>query len=152
MQQPVRVEGVVDAAALAHVEGEPERRGTLADRGTIGLELFLAHAVLAHQVFVGVLALGLQLRIQLERLQVDFRLHGSVQLRECLLQAGQADGAPRAGDVGNEVDAKLGWGSHGCFAIWEALDLGPMAQKKRVRFRLALRFGVDSPRHPSPRA
>src|SRR5690348_8115899 len=108
MQQAVRIEGVPDAAAMPGIDHDAERRGTLADRLAIGLQLRFADAVLVHQVSIGVLALAWKLWIELERLQVDVGFDASIQLRERRLKTGKADCAPRAGDVGNEVDAQAG--------------------------------------------
>src|SRR6185312_7367056 len=50
VQQAVGIEGVVDAAAPIHVEGETQRRAARANRLAIRVDLLGRTAVLAHQV------------------------------------------------------------------------------------------------------
>src|SRR6185437_2776776 len=61
----------------------------------------------------GVLAVARHLRIQFEWLQVDVGVHLVAQSCQRLLQAGEPDRAPRAGYVGNEIDAERGGHGHG---------------------------------------
>src|SRR6185437_14919082 len=109
----MRIEGVPDAAAIAGIDGHAQRRGALADCLPVGFELRFADAILVHDVFARILAFERYLRIQFERLQVDVRLDAAIEFRQCLLQAGQPDRAPRASDVGNEVDSEAGRSIHG---------------------------------------
>ena len=115
MQQAMRVEGVVDVAAPVHAELETQGRAACADRFAVLRRLFGADPVFAGQVFDRVLAFGRHLRIQLERLEMQFDLQVPANARHSLLQRLQAHRAPRAGDIGNEID--LDRNSHGNF-IW----------------------------------
>jgi len=108
MQQPVGVERVVDPAAALFAEGESHAFTTLADRLARDSLLFGRGAVLLREMFGDVLAAGRHLRIELERLEVQFRPHVALQIVEGLFQRGQPDGAPGAGDVGDEIDLEMG--------------------------------------------
>src|SRR5690606_5452012 len=77
------------------------------------LRLLLGRAaVFLRQVLGDVLALGAHLRVQLEGLEADVGRHLAVEALQGLLQPAQADGAPGAGDVGDEIDGQA-WGVHG---------------------------------------
>ena len=104
VQQPVGVEGVVDAAARAHAEREPDRLATGADVLAVLRKLLRRQAVLLAQVFGDVLALGRHVRVQLERLEVQVDLQVGPDAFEGGFEVAQADGAPGAGDVGDEID------------------------------------------------
>jgi len=51
-----------------------------------------------------VLALGGHARVQFERLEVDLGLHLAAELVEGFGQAAQADDAPGAGHIADEID------------------------------------------------
>ena len=68
------------------------------------------HPVLALQVFADALAFRGQLRVQLERLEVDVRRHLALGALQRLLQRSQPDRAPWADHVGHDIDAQ---GFHG---------------------------------------
>ena len=114
VQQAVRIKGVVDAAALVHAEGESQL-GTARGNGfAVLLALLGRGAVLFVQVLANVLAFRCHLRVQLERLKVqvdrDFILEPVCRL----LQRLEADDAPGAGHVRDEINLEgSGRGSHG---------------------------------------
>jgi hypothetical protein len=102
VQQPVRVEGIPDALALA--ESETHLGAALAQRFAALRQLRGRGAVLAGQVLCGVFALGRHGRVQLEGLKVQLHVHLAAQFAQRRFQRIQADGAPRAGHVRNEID------------------------------------------------
>lgn len=109
MQQAVGVEGVPDAAVLRHphVEPGPSLGGAGADHGAVLSRLLGGRAVFAGDVVDDVLALGRHVGVELERLEMDLGLDPlgpePVQRRG---QAAEADDAPGADDVGDEVDVE----------------------------------------------
>ncbi len=104
MQQAVGIEGVPDAAAPFALELETHLGAALAD-GLADLGLLLGRgAVLFGQVFAGVLAFGAHVGVEFEGLEVDVGRDFGAQLAQSLLQGAQAHGAPRAGDIGDEID------------------------------------------------
>ena len=105
VQQSMRIKGVVDATAPVHVESETHCRTTLADGRAVGIDLIGTAAVLARQVLGGIFTLGGHLRVQFKRLEVDLGADLPVELRQCLLQRRQSHRTPRAGNVGDKVDA-----------------------------------------------
>ncbi|MCY1299867.1 hypothetical protein D9M70_494110 [compost metagenome] len=109
MQQPVRVESVVDESALA--EGKAHAGAALADHG-LGLgDLRGRAAILLAEVVGDGLAFGGHVGVQLEGMQHDLGIDAVAQPLQRQLERRQADGAPRAGDVGDEVDSEgLGHG------------------------------------------
>jgi hypothetical protein len=64
-------------------------------------------AVFLRQVFLDVLAAGRHAGIQFERLEVQLGGDLAVEALQGLLERVQADDAPRAGDVGDEVDSQF---------------------------------------------
>ena len=108
MQQAVCIKGVVDAAALVHAKSEPQRRAARRDGLAVLLALLGRGAVLFLQVLANVLALWPHLRIQLERLKVQVQRHLALQPVRRLLQRLEADDAPGAGDIGDEIDFEGG--------------------------------------------
>ena len=104
VQQPVRVERVVGAPPLALAEGEADRLAALADRLGVAFDLLGRDAVLARQVLDDLLALRRHLRVQLERLEVQVGLHFAVEPLERAFERVEADRAPGAGDIGDEID------------------------------------------------
>ena len=98
----MRVEGVPDARPVA--EREADLRAALADDGAVLGQLLGRGAVLAREVLGGVLALGRQRRVELERLEAQLDLDLAAEPLEGAIERPQADRAPRAGDVGNEID------------------------------------------------
>ena len=104
MQQAVRIEGVVDAPAPGGVETETDLGPALAN-GVANLRLLLGRgAVLLRQMLADVLTTGGHLRVEFERLEMQFSGKLVLQPVQRLLQCRQADGAPRTGNVGDEID------------------------------------------------
>ena len=102
MQQAVRVEGVPDARPLAEREAD---LGAALAQDRAGLrELLGRRAVLARDVFGRVLAFGRHRRVELERLEVQLDRDLVAEPLERPVERPQADRAPGAGDVGNEID------------------------------------------------
>src|SRR3546814_4418297 len=89
------------------------RTDTLFPYTTLFRSLVVVHAVLLLQVFDRVLALGAELRIEFERLEMEIDLDLAAHALQRLLQRSQADRAPRADHVGNEVDAQADRGGIG---------------------------------------
>ena len=104
VQQPVRVEGVVGAAAFALAESEAHRLAALAYRFAVVLDLRGCDAVLARQVLDDILARCRHLRVQFEGLEVQLGLDFAVEAGQCLLERVQPDRAPGAGHIGYEID------------------------------------------------
>jgi hypothetical protein len=104
VQQPMRIECVVDAGAFVHVEcetklGTPRPNVFLAAR-----ELLRRGAVLLRDVLCDVLPFRRHLRIELEWLKVNIRTCLITDALQRLLERSKPDHAPRAGNIGNEVD------------------------------------------------
>src|ERR1700761_8715760 len=74
------------------------------DRLAVLLHLLGRHAVLPGDVLAGVLALGPHAGVQLEGLEVQRDGHLGAEALQRGLERGEADGAPRAGDIGDEID------------------------------------------------
>ena len=91
MQQAVCIKGVVDAAALVHAEGEPQRRPARRDGLAVLLALLGRGAVLFLQVLANILPLGRHLRVQLKGLKVQVQRNFALQPIRCLLQRVEAD-------------------------------------------------------------
>ena len=108
VQQSMCVERVVDAGALAHFERETQIRAARAKGFPITLQLFRRRAVLLHEVFGDVLAARRQLRIELERLEMNLGSHGIADALQRLFERAQPDHAPGTGDIRHEVDLELG--------------------------------------------
>jgi hypothetical protein len=86
VQQAVRVEGVVDAAAAGHVEGEADRFAALADHLS-RLDLLLERCtVFLGDVFDDVLAFGTHVGIEFEGLEMQLGDHVGSHALERLLQ------------------------------------------------------------------
>ena len=94
-------------------------------------ELLGRGAVLAREVLGRVLALGRHRRIELERLEVQLDRDLVVEPLERLLERPEADRAPGAGDVGDEIDLhRLGrWRS-------QSSDAGPRAGRSRAHSKV----------------
>ena len=107
VQQPVRVEGVVDTAAPVHVEGEADLGAARADHFLALRQLFRRHPVFFRQMLADILAAGRHRRIQFKRLELQFRADLAIQFGKRLTQRVQADRAPRAGYVGNKIYRQL---------------------------------------------
>ena len=82
VQQPVGVEGVVDAGALRHVEREAHRLAALADGLAVALRLRRGGAVLLGQMLGNVLPFGRHAGVQFERLEMQARLDLGVARRQ----------------------------------------------------------------------
>jgi hypothetical protein len=108
MQQPMRIERVVDARAFFRVEREPERLSAQADGFLVARELLGRRAVLLSDVLGNILPFRGHVRIELERLKVNVDARSVVDARERLLERAQSDHAPWTGDIGHEVDFQLG--------------------------------------------
>ena len=130
VQQPVGIEGVVDPAAL--VEFEAQCGTPLSQHLAVLRQLFGAGAVLAREVVVAVLAFRRHLRVQFERLEVQFDLHLVTDPGNRLLQGFQSDRAPRAGDIGDEVDSQ-GRG-HGRFSARDDREIGAANHQDNTAF------------------
>jgi hypothetical protein len=100
VQQAVGVEGVPDARAGA--ESEAQFGAAFADALLVVGDLRRRDAVLGLQVGDHLLALGAHAGVQLEGLEADLGAQTGADQRR--LQRVQADHAPGAGDVGDEVD------------------------------------------------
>ena len=102
VQQAVRIERVPDARPLA--EREAHRGAALAQRGAVLAPAARAAAVLAREVLDGVLALGRHCGLSSNGSKCSVDGHLVAQAGERRFERAQADGAPGAGDVGNEFD------------------------------------------------
>src|SRR5471030_106321 len=107
----MRIESVVDAVATIHTELKAQRCAASADRLAIYGELFGCAAVFVDQMLGGILTLRWHLRIQFERLKMDFGSDLVAEVRQRLFQCGQADRTPGAGDIGDKIDPE--WGGFG---------------------------------------
>src|ERR1700694_5479898 len=104
MKQPVRVEGVVDATAFAHLEMESELLTTRADRLATSRVLLRRGAVLLLEVFSDVLTRRTQLWVELKRLKMHVHQNVIAQSAQGCLERFQPDDAPGTRNVGNEID------------------------------------------------
>jgi hypothetical protein len=104
----MRIERVVDAGPLAHVEREAELGSPRTDRFLIATQLLGRRAVFLREVLGDVLARCRHLRIQLERLEMNVCGHGVARALQRLFERAQPDHAPGTGDIGHEVDLELG--------------------------------------------
>ena len=100
----MRIERIENAAAPAHVERESELGATCSDAFLVVRHLLGRCAVLLCDVLDDVLALRRHLRIELERLEMNFGASLGADALERLLERGEPDRTPGAGDIGNEVD------------------------------------------------
>ena len=112
VQQPMRI-GTCSRRAFACRIRDRHRRALAYQCLPLG-QFGGTRAVLARDVCGDLLALGRQVRIQLERLRFNVDLHRIAQARDSLLERLQPDRAPGAGHVGNKVDLHaqrllLGW-------------------------------------------
>src|SRR4029450_7149072 len=101
----MRIERVVDPALLLREgDGKAELRRALADHRAPCPELLRARSVFLRDMLDELLPLGRQVRIELERLEADVRFDEVANARQRFLKPFEADDAPRAGNIGNEVD------------------------------------------------
>jgi hypothetical protein len=105
------IKGVVDPAAPARVKIKADFFPTLANHVAHLRLLFGVGAVLFGQVFAQVLAAWTHLWVEFEGLKAQFNRHLAFQALQRLLQGTQAHRAPRACNVGDEINGQ--WGSHG---------------------------------------
>ena len=80
MQQPVGIEGVVDAAVAVVRKANPSSAPRVADQLAVFWDCFGRRAVLFSDVFDDVLTFGGHVRVQFERLEMDLGLHLIAQL------------------------------------------------------------------------
>ncbi|MCY1180698.1 hypothetical protein D9M73_211610 [compost metagenome] len=106
VQQAVGVEGVVDAGALVQVEVEVHLGAERLDVLVVAGDLVGVDAVLALEMLDQVLAFRRHVGVQFERLDVQLHVHIVAQPANGGEQAVQADGAPGADHVGDEVDGE----------------------------------------------
>ncbi len=119
MQQAVCIKGVVDAAALVHAEGKPQRRTARRNGLAVLLALLGRGAVLFLQVLANVLTLRPHLRVQLERLKVQVQRDLALKPVRRPFQRLEADDAPGAGNIGDEIDFEGGGHGRGfCEQRW----------------------------------
>ncbi|CAM2160419.1 hypothetical protein PT2222_80003 [Paraburkholderia tropica] len=104
VEQAMRVEGVVDARA--RTERETDALAPLADRFLSLGDLLGRAAVLLAEILDDGFAVRPHVGVQFERMDGHAGLDGIAEIGERALQRAEADRAPRAGDVGNEVDLK----------------------------------------------
>mmetsp|Transcript_3124 Transcript_3124/g.5430 ORF Transcript_3124/g.5430 Transcript_3124/m.5430 type:complete len:220 (+) Transcript_3124:410-1069(+) len=127
VQQPVGGAGVVDAAARLHPELEIERGAAFLDGLPCACQGGRAGAVFLCQVFLDVLALGAHARVEFEGMEMQVQLQPG-DAGGGGLQRIQADGAPGADHVGDEIDAHEGSGSG---AARDCRFTGPMSVQCR---------------------
>src|SRR3954452_24687366 len=106
MQQPVRIEGVPDASAAFLSKLEAHVRAALRNTFAILRLLLRRGPVLLRDVLGDVLAFRAHLRIELERLEAQVDHDLALQLLDGAFQRSEADRAPGAGDVRDEVDVE----------------------------------------------
>ena len=104
VQQPVCIEGVVDAAAFVHAEGEPQLRATGGDGVAVALALLGRGAIFFKQMLGNVLPLRAHLRVELEGLKVQVDRDLIFHALGGLLQGLEANHTPGAGNIGNKID------------------------------------------------
>ncbi|KPX78779.1 hypothetical protein ALP66_05728 [Pseudomonas amygdali pv. photiniae] len=103
VQQAMSIERVVDTS-LALGKGEAQLGTALTNRLVNAFDLFWRRAIFFGDVLFDVLPFGRHVRVQLERLEVDVRLHFIPQRLQRLIQRAQADDTPGAGNIGDEID------------------------------------------------
>jgi hypothetical protein len=104
VEQAVRIERVIHPALVGHRHGETERGGALSDHLAIGGELLGRRAIFAGDMLDHILALGRHVGIELERLEMQRGFDLVTSACQRLFQAVQADDAPGAGNVRDEID------------------------------------------------
>src|SRR6185312_5430103 len=124
VQKPMRVKGVVDAAAPAarlirHAELEAQLRAARTDVFAVRMRLCRRDPVFFGNVLSNFLALGRHLGVELERLEMKLGGNVSADARQGLIERFQADRAPGAGDVGNKVDFE--WSGHGVLSQFSSV-------------------------------
>jgi hypothetical protein len=102
----VRVESVPNARPLA--EREAHGCTALSQAFAPLRQLLGRHAVFLRQVGNRVFTLGGHGGVEFERLEMHLDLHAVAQARERDFKRMQADGAPWAGHVGDEIDLHSG--------------------------------------------
>ena len=115
MQQPVCIEGIPHAHPIAELE--TNGGAAFAQHLPRGGQLLWRGAVLSRQILDRVLAVRRHRGIQLERLELQLRRHGSFEPRQGDLQGIEPNGTPRAGNVGHEVDLHHVLESHGSHRV-----------------------------------
>ena len=98
------IEGVVDAVPAFLAKLEAHLGPALADRIAHRRLLLRRSAIFLRHVFADVLAARRHGGIELERLKVEFGAYLVLQPLQCLLERRQAYRAPRARNVGDEID------------------------------------------------
>src|SRR5690606_22463276 len=128
----MRVESIVDARSLAHVEREPKRFAAFANGLLIALQFLRRRSILLRDVLRDVLPLGRHVRIELERLKADVGCHLIANVLESSLQGGEPDHAPGARDIGDEIDLEAS--GHGApVQRSEIAEMRTWAHGSRVR-------------------
>ena len=115
MQQAVGVEGVPLAAVGTEIETESQLGAAGGDLRLVLRHLLGTDAVLGAQVGDHPLPFRRHLRGQLERAEMDSRVHLVAEPLQRLQQAVQTDGTPGAHHIGDKIDLeRLGHGEAIC--------------------------------------
>jgi hypothetical protein len=139
MQQTMGVEGIVNTPIGPHPERETQRLTALPNLFAVARHLDGVDAVLAHQMRVDVLARGRHVGIELERLKVQLHRHRIAYPLHRLLQCTQTNGAPRADNIGNKIDANRNGHDHA--------RCGVLCDRSSVAEFRAGKPGVDARRY-----
>src|SRR6476659_3644194 len=105
------IERIVNPAVVRRQRArEAELCGAVSDHGPAFQQLRAGRTIFLPGVVNQTLPLGRHLRIELERLKVQFRFDDASEPAKCSLERLEADDAPRANDIRHEVD--FYWASH----------------------------------------
>ena len=108
MQHAMRIKSVVHTAALALTEDKTKFFATRADRFSSHLQLRWCCAVFLRQMLGNILSFRHHIRIQLERLKMNFRYHLARQFFQCLFERSEPNDTPRARNIRNKINTNWG--------------------------------------------
>src|SRR5690606_20886963 len=151
VEQAMGVEGVVDPAAAFGAEPEAHLGASLADHLPRGRLLLRRGAVLLRDVLGDVLAFRPHARIELEGLEMDRCIDLVAQPVQGGLERGQADRAPGAGDIGDEVDPDDGFPEDGFHGVPVSLDLAAPGKAMPTRAVMGARHSTIAHRQAAGR-
>jgi transposase len=106
MQQAMGAKGVVGSRVIVGVHCEPNLTGAVTDHVAAGHGLFGAHTVFIPQHLGTIDPAQWHIWPQFERLEIQLCLDLAIKRAQRLGQSAQTDGAPRTGDIGDEINSQ----------------------------------------------
>ena len=104
-QQFMRVERVINAHAVAIIKRKADIVADVGQSIPVRTALFRRAAIFARNMLCGIFAFGRHIRVEFERMPVSFGGNVLADKRQRLLHLLQANDAPWADHVGDDVDA-----------------------------------------------